>query len=80
MAGLALLLVAGCATRPSVPTATSPSSAPAQVVPERSGPDRMAVPERSEPDRGVPTEAAAPPAAQPVRRTPRLCLALGGGA
>ena len=80
MAGLALLLVAACATRPSVPTATSPSSAPAQVVPERSVAERTAVPERSEPDRSVPTEAAAPPAAQPVRRTPRLCLALGGGA
>ncbi len=79
MTGLALLLVAGCATRPSVPTATSPSSAPAPVVTERSVAERT-VTERSEPDRGMPTEAAAPPAAQPVRRTPRLCLALGGGA
>jgi len=79
MTGLALLLVAGCATRPSVPTATSPSSAPAPVVTERSVAERT-VTERSEPDRGMPTEAAAPPAAQPVRRSPRLCLALGGGA
>ncbi len=76
-----LLLLAGCATQgprppvaPASPVAAgAPTPAPVSTVPGPSG----SAPTSETP---VQAEPAPPPAPPVVRRPPRLCLALGGGA